>query len=324
MLTPEHETIPGWLAKHGYTTAKVGKMHVGGGDGTHGYQHRPFGDLIDCRFPTHQPDPPETADGRWNDHSLGRFPFAGPTEIPESLLMDHVTTTESLAWLLEFADTNPDSPWFFCASYSRPHFPLTAPRRYIRKYLDSELQPPPLPEGYPEDLHLHDRFIVDDFSLLKFSPEENRRAVASYYACVDYVDDRIGELLEGLRRSGCLENTYFVYASDHGDLAGEHGLWWKRTYYEASARIPLLVSGSGIDPNGSESTPVELVDLFPTFCDWAGVETPEGLDGETLIPLLEGQPAGRCANRGPSGAAYPGRNVGGDGRGACGGSGTDR
>ena len=293
MLNPEHETIPGWLGKNGYTTAKVGKMHVNGGDRTHGFQYRPYGDLVAGRTPMHQPDPPETGDGRWNNHALGRLQFAGPTEIPESLLVDKVITTESLAWLLEFSDQNPDTPWFFCASYSRPHFPLTAPGRYIRKYLASGLQTPPLPPGYPDGLHPHDRFIVDDFSLLKFSSEEHRRAVAAYYACVDYVDDCIGELLEGLRRAGGLDNTYIVYTSDHGDMAGEHGLWWKRSYYEASARVPLLVSGPGIASKTTASTPVELVDLFPTFCDWAGIETPEALDGESILPILEGHPEQR-------------------------------
>ena len=202
--------------------------------------------------------------------------------------MESVTTIESLAWLLEFSDTNPDTPWFFCASYSRPHFPLTAPGRTFRKYVASGLKPPPLPPGYPDDLHPHDRFIVDDFNLLSFSDEEHRRALAGYYACVDYVDDCMGALLEGLRRAGGLDNTYIVYTSDHGDMAGEHGLWWKRTYYEASAGVPLLISGPGIEGKQAVSTPVELVDLFPTFCDWAEVDAPPDLDGESLAHLLSG------------------------------------
>lgn len=289
-LTPDRETIPGWLSRHGYTTASAGKMHFDDVDQMHGFQFRPYGDLVKSRAATHQPDPPDTADGRWNRHALGRFPFAGPTAIPESLLMESVTTVESLAWLLELSDREPDTPWFFCASYSRPHFPLTAPGRYFRRYLASELKPPPLPPGYPDRLHPHDRFIVDDFNLLSFSDEEHRKALAGYYACVDYVDDCMGALLEGLRRVGCLDNTYIVYTSDHGDMAGEHGLWWKRTYYEASAGVPLLISGPGIEGNQAVSTPVELVDLFPTFCEWAGVDAPPGLDGESLVPLLEGRP----------------------------------
>jgi len=297
MMFPEHITLPAWLAHHGYTTAAVGKMHFRGGDENdtpmHGFQYRPYGDLVDSRFPAHQPDPIWTADGSWNNHAVGRFPFAGIAAIPESLLIDTVVTRESLAWLLEFVDTNPDIPWFFCASYSRPHFPLTAPGRYFRKYLQSELQLPPLPDGYPGVLHPHDRFIVDDFNLLTFSREEQRRALAAYYACVDFVDDCIGTLLDGLKRAGCLENTYIVYTSDHGEMAAEHGLWWKRTYYEASARVPLLISGPNIAKGDTQSLPVELVDLFPTCCDWAGIEAPNGIDGESLTPLLCGNPDNR-------------------------------
>ncbi len=293
VIFPEHITLPWWLSRHGYTTAAVGKMHFRGREQMHGFQYRPYGDLVESRFPAHQPDPPKTADGRWNNHAVGRFPFAGETHIPESMLIDAVVTQESLAWLLDFTDTNPDTPWFFCASYSRPHFPLTAPGRYFRKYVESDLQLPSLPKGYPDALHPHDRFIVSDFNLLKFSPEEQRRALAAYYACVDYVDDCMGALLDGLMRAGCLENTYIIYTSDHGDMAGEHGLWWKRTYYEASSRVPLLIYDPEVARGETQSAPVELVDLFPTCCDWAGIGIPEGLDGESLVPLLTGNPDGR-------------------------------
>jgi choline-sulfatase len=289
VLFPEHVTLPGWLAKHGYTTAAVGKMHFRGQEQMHGWQHRPYGDLVESKFPFHQPDPPETADGRWNRHDYGRFPNAGPTSIPESLLLDNLVTTESLAWLLEFADRHPERPWFFCASYSRPHFPLTAPGRYVRKYLTQVSELPPLPAGYPEALHPHDRFIVDDFGLTRFPPEDQRRALAAYCACVEFVDDCIGRLLDGLQRARCLDNTCVVYTSDHGDMAAEHGLWWKRTYYEASAGVPLLIAGPDIERGTCISTPVELVDLLPTCCDWAGIATPDGLDGESLTPLLCGQ-----------------------------------
>ncbi len=285
VLFPEHVTLPGWLGSHGYKTAAVGKMHFRGREQMHGWDERPYGDLGGGGV-THQPDPPDTADGRWNRHSVGRFPFAGPTHIPESMLVDQVITTESLAWMDEFAASNNRAPWLFCASFSRPHFPLTAPRRYIQKYLESDLTLPELPPGYPDDLHPHDRFIVDDFNLLKFSADQQRYALACYYACVDYVDDCIGALLEGFEEAGFLDNTYIIYTSDHGDMAGEHGLWWKRTYYDGSAAVPLLISGPDISPGQSINTPVELLDLFPTMCEWADMEKPETLDGESLNSLL--------------------------------------
>lgn len=279
-------TIPRWLAQQGYTTAAVGKMHFRGTEQMHGFQARPYGDLVESSIAIHQPDPPDTADGRSNSHAVGRFPFAGVSAIPESLHVDRVVTTESLAWLLDHH--RQEQPWFFCASYTRPHFPLTAPARYIQRYIGMELPQPPLPAGYPEALHPHDRFIVEDFGLTRFSPEEHHRALAAYYAAVDYVDDCIGDLLAGLDLAGCLDNTYIVYTADHGEMAGEHGLWWKRTYYEASARIPLLITGPGISQGTVIDTPVELVDLFPTFCDWASAPTPPDLDGESLAGLLTG------------------------------------
>ncbi|MEA3401452.1 MAG: sulfatase-like hydrolase/transferase [Armatimonadota bacterium] len=290
VLSAEHATLPGWLSQRGYVTAAVGKMHFRGPEQMHGLQHRPYGDLVESRFPAQQPDPPATADGRWNRHEVGRFPFAGPTHIPQSMLIDSVVTRESLAWLLDHAASEPARPWLFVASYSRPHFPLTAPRRYIDRYAAADVHLPELPEGYPEDLHRHDRFIVEDFRLAAFSDDERRRGLAAYCASVNYVDDCIGDLLAALTSAGLLDNTLVIYTSDHGEMGGQHGLWWKRTYYEASSRVPLLISGPGICAGRRESTPVELVDLFPTCCEWCGVDPPAGLDGESLMPLLTGRP----------------------------------
>jgi len=293
MIDPIYPTIPSWLSQHGYTTASVGKMHFRGKDQLHGFQSRPYGDLVDTPILIHQPDPPDTADGRAQSHAIGRIPFAGVSQVPESMHTDRVVTQESLAWLLDYASQNNDQPWFFTASYYRPHFPLTAPKRYIQKYQSMDIPYPPVPEGYPDQLHPHDKFIVDDFNLTGFDSVQLQQALSAYYACIDYVDDLIGELLNKLRDAGCLDNTYVIYTSDHGDMAGEHGLWWKRTYYEASASVPLIVTGFDIQSQSTDQTPVELVDLFPTMCDWADIQHPDGLDGESLLPLLNGKPEQR-------------------------------
>jgi len=286
-LSEEYQTIPKWLGNHGYATAAVGKMHFRGIEQNHGFQHRPFGDLVASKIDLHQPDPPSTADGRSTDHAVGRFPFAGPSVIPESLHSDTIVTRESLAWASEFSDENPEVPWFLCTSYFRPHFPLTAPGRYVRKYQNREL-PKLKPPDNLDHLHPHDRFIVEDFGLQHFSEDEHRNALTAYYASVDYVDDQVRELLAGFQRNGLLDNTFVIYSADHGEMAGEHGLWWKRSYYQASAAVPLLIAGPGIPPGTRVEEPVELTDLFPTFCSWAGIEPPNGLDGETLGPLIDG------------------------------------
>jgi len=286
-IFPEFPTMPEHFADHGYATCGVGKMHVGGKRPMNGFQLRPYGDLKPNAFCGHQPDPLKTAASNvWTNHKIGRFPFAGETEIPEGLLQDNVVTRESLAFILEHADRHPDRPWFVCASYQRPHHPLTAPGRYIRRYWPDGPELHPLPEGYPDKLHPHDRFIVEDFSLAEFSEEERRQGLAAYYAAVDFLDDCIGEMLQGLAEAGLLDNAIIIYTSDHGDLASEHGLWWKRSYYDGSAGVPLLIRVPG-GPPGRVSEVVELLDLFPTLCELCGVPVPDSLDGESLSPLFE-------------------------------------
>lgn len=284
-------TIPEYFERYGYTTCGVGKMHVGGDRPTNGFQYRPYGDLIPNRFCGHQPDPVSSAkDQAWTVHHIGHFPFAGPSEIPEDRLQESVVTREALAFIRDRAE----QPWFVCASYGRPHHPLTAPKRYFDRYWPDGPELQPLPEGFPDSLHPHDRFIVDDFRLTEFSDDQRRRGLAAYYASVDFLDDCIGALLDGLDSDGLLDNTIVIYTSDHGDLASEHGLWWKRSYYDGSSAVPLLLRVPGGE-HGVVSNVVELVDIFPTLCELCGLPIPEDLDGESLPRVgSRGKDFARC------------------------------
>ena len=285
-ILPGLTTIPGHFGDHGYATCGVGKMHEGGERPMNGFQVRPYGDLRPNPYSCHQPDPLHTIKNHiWTNHKIGHFPFAGPSEIPNSLLQDNVVTRESLAFILDHQQQHPDQPWFLCASYQRPHHPLTAPACYFRHYWPDGPALSPLPTGYPDSIHPHDRFIVDDYHLAEFSREDLRRGLAAYYASVDFMDDCAGDLLSGLEREGLLDNTIIIYTSDHGDLESEHGLWWKRSYYDGSARVPVLLRVPGGNPQ-RVSAPVELLDLFPTLCELCDLPVPEGLDGESLLPLI--------------------------------------
>lgn len=268
MIFPEHITWPEQFAQHDYSTALIGKMHFGGRDQHQGFQHRPYGDLRHGLG--HQPDPIDLFPG------YAHVKSAGVSDIPESMMQDVVVTRETLAFLLEHQDENPEQPWFTCASYSRPHSPFTAPGRYIRRY-QGKVTLPPLAAGEPDNLEPFAKIAIEPDHP---SVEETQRGLEAFYASTDFVDDCIGDLLDGLQQAGLLENTLIIYTSDHGDMIGRHGLWGKRVYYEESVAVPLPISGPGIKPGAHRwEKPVSLMDLFPTTCALAGIPIPAGLDG---------------------------------------------
>jgi choline-sulfatase len=122
--------------------------------------------------------------------------------------------------------------------------------------------------------------------------EEMMRARAAYFACVSYLDEVIGDLLLRLENDDLLENTIIVYTTDHGEMAGEHGVWWKNGWYEACTRVPIIISlpeqRRGELPVGSCRVPVGQYDLFPTICNMAGVIPPDDLDGIDLTSAVHG------------------------------------
>lgn len=288
ILAPDLATLPGVLRTVGYETCLVGKMHLGGSRQYVGFQHRPYGDLTGGTG--HQGQ--EVPVGYDGDKFTWRFDGAGELEYPESALQEQVLSQETIAWIREHRSEKPDTPWFVCASFSRPHFPLTAPKRWIDRYKDKDIGTPKAPASgdsydHPMCVKMREGFRVDEIS------EENRRKMrVGYFACVSYLDEILGDLLSRLELSGDLENTIIVYCSDHGEMAGEHGSWWKQSFHEASARVPLMVSlpghRSGSLKESRLDTPVGLIDLFPTLCDFANADMPMAIDGTSLKAAIEG------------------------------------
>jgi choline-sulfatase len=282
VLRPELDTLPGAFSAAGYTTCLVGKMHLGGNRQFCGFDFRPYGDLTGkCGHQWEPIDDYERARAMRT-----RTAEAGVTGVPESLIQDEIVAAETVAFLREHAAASPEKPWFLCASFSRPHFPLTAPRRFIDKYTDRGIPDPFVPASgdaydHPMSVGMRRGFMAD-----AIDAEETRRARIGYFACVEYLDQVIGDLLARLDRDGLLDNTIIVYTTDHGEMAGEHGVWWKNGWYEACTRVPLIISRpevrSGESPARVCRRPVGLVDLFPTLCSLTGVESSAEMEGRDL------------------------------------------
>lgn len=283
VIFPEHITVAQHFGNHGYATSLVGKMHFGGRDQMQGFQRRPYGDLRHGLG--HQPEP------------LSLFPgynaaqSAGPSEIPESLMQDVVVAREALAQILEQRDIEPDRPWLTVASFGRPHPPLTSPGRYLRHYRGR------VPAADPDDMGPD---VLEPFARRRYESSRNgltaeqaRYGREAYYAAVDFVDDCIGELLSGLRRTGALDDTIVIYTADHGEMANTYGLWNKTLYFEPSAGVPLVISVPGAG-GATIDTPISLMDLFPTLCGLTGLPAPEGLDGVDFSSHIMGGPPPRA------------------------------
>lgn len=273
VIFPERVTWPAHFAEHGYRTALVGKMHFGGRDQMQGFQSRPYGDLRHGLG--HQPDPLSMFPGYAHTAS------AGTTEVPVSMLQDVVVSREAREFIVEHADTTPDQPWFVCASYSRPHAPLTTPGRYQRRY-DGRV---------PEAASTSADGLIEPFAKNRVHhvPEaQSLRAREAYYACVDFVDDCIAELLDPLDDAGLLDDTIVIYTSDHGEMLGLHSVWGKQLYHQASVGVPLLISGPGLAAGSESSDPISLIDLFPTMCGLTGLPVPPDLDGLDFSARLLG------------------------------------
>jgi choline-sulfatase len=288
VLRPELDTLPKTFGRAGYETCLVGKMHLGGNQQFAGFRHRPYGDLTGQTG--HQNEPLDDP----NAHGMRvRTTGAGVTHIPESLIQDEVVAHETVAFLREHRFAHPDQPWFLCASFSRPHFPLTAPRRFFERYWPDNVTEPRVPAAgdaydHPMSVGMRVGFRADEISY-----DEMMHARAAYFANVSYIDEVIGDLLLRLDADGLLEDTIVVYTTDHGEMAGEHGVWWKNGWYEACTRVPLIVSlpqqRSRERPSHACRVPIAQVDLFPTLCALAGIAAPDGLDGVDLSSAVRGE-----------------------------------
>lgn len=305
VLDPELDTFPKVLSRAGYDTTLVGKMHFFGSLQFHGFRNRPYGDLLGTGLHQYEDDLWSTTGKRAErnsgmdvekgigDNLVSRTRIVGETGIPESQLTDNIVAQESVAYLRNFQAENPDKPWFLCASFSRPHFPLTAPRRHARKYQADNISEPFFGESGASYDHPVSQAIREGFHVGRIDHHEMMSARAGYFACVSYLDELLGDMFRQLESSDLLKDTIVIYTSDHGEMAGELGTWWKSGWYEASCRVPLMVSTPehrrGELAAAAVEVPVSLLDLAPTLSTIAGEDNMSAFDGVDLSGVIAGK-----------------------------------
>jgi choline-sulfatase len=299
-LPASSPTVAHHLRSHGYATSLVGKMHFVGPDQLHGFEERLTTDVYpadliwtpDWRRPVGERLP-------WY-HTMESVLRPGVCEASMQLDYDAEVTFHARRRIFDLARESSRDPFFLVVSFSHPHDPWEVPGRYWERYEPDAIEPPsvpaiPLSQADPHSRRLREMLGVDEAGL---SAVQVRTARHAYYAAISYVDERIGDLLAALRDAGLGDETIVVFTADHGELLGERGLWYKMSFFEASARVPLIVCAPGRVPAGRVGEPVSLLDLAPTLLELAADPRAEELepDGTSLTPLLDGRTASRPAD----------------------------
>lgn len=179
-------------------------------------------------------------------------------------------------------------PFFLYVPFTSPHDPRTPPGEYATRY---DPQKMPVPKNFlPEHPFDNGELRIRDEMLAPFprTPEVVREHIAAYYGMISHLDAQIGRILTTLEETGHADDTLIVYSADNGLAVGQHGLLGKQNLYEHSTRMPLIFAGPGVSRGQSDAL-VYLYDLFPTVCQMTGLETPVGVEGQSLVPILRGQ-----------------------------------
>ncbi|MFC2969565.1 choline-sulfatase [Acidimangrovimonas pyrenivorans] len=280
------------LRRAGYATTLSGKMHFVGPDQLHGFEERLTTDIYPADFGW-TPDyrkPGERID--WWYHNLGSVTGAGVAEITNQMEYDDEVAFNAVQKIYDLSRGADARPWCLTVSFTHPHDPYVARRKFWDLYEECEHLAPDQPALPYDELDPHSKRLMDanDWRKFEITDENIRRARRAYFANISYLDDKIGEILDTLERTR--QEAIVVFVSDHGDMLGAKGLWFKMSFYEGSARVPLMISAPGLAPARID-TPVSTIDTLPTLCDLAGVDMAEVMswtDGESLVPLATGTP----------------------------------
>ncbi len=301
--------VPTWahrLNAVGYETCLAGKMHFIGPDQHHGFTRRIMPDIhgasgISTSLPNWETGVP--ASGVVMRNRLMKQPGPGNYH---HLDYDEEVVSRVTRYLAEPA--RKQQPWMLCAAIFAPHFPFIARPDAYHYYLN-KVELPEVPPGHLDSQHPQNKNLRKFFDCDNIPPEQARKARAAYYALVEFADEQVGAMLDSLKANGLDEDTIVIYVSDHGEMLGRHGLWYKCTFYEPSVKIPMIVKWPGQVAAGSRHKRVtSLLDVVSTMLDVSGANQ-EFTDGTSLRNLLTGDEPPADAATGTVFAEYEGHGV---------------
>ncbi len=294
---PEVPSLAQAFRNAGYQAYGVGKLHVSPQRDRIG-----FDDVLLEEQGRHQfKDIPDGVADDWElflaEQGYGGMEYAGgmtqnewvtrPWHLPERCHPINWAATEMCKTIRR---RDPSRPSFWYLSFSAPHPPLTPLGAYMDLYRDLPINDPVVgdwAESFEKlPYHIQNLSNPDTGTLVRGKPHEIELARRAYYAMITHIDHQIRVAIGYLREAGLLDNTIIVYTSDHGHMAGEHGLWCMTPFYEMSAKIPLIVvpptGDSRLEPGSEDNRIADFADIYPTLLDLAGIEIPSHVDRLSL------------------------------------------
>ena len=279
------------LRRAGYRTCLSGKMHFVGPDQLHGFEERLTTDVYPADF-AWTPDwtnPEQRID--WWYHNLGSVTDAGTAEITNQLEYDDEVASFAKQRLYQMARQARDRPFCLTVSFTHPHDPYVARRKYWDLYPEADLPPLAVPAiPYEEqDPHSQRLFRAADYRKFEIGEQNVIDSRRAYFANISYLDDKIGEILQVLRDCDLDRDTVILFCADHGDMLGERGLWFKMCFFEGSIRVPLIIHAPDRFAPRLVTDPVSTLDILPTLVALAGGASDNlAVDGRSLLDLCAG------------------------------------
>jgi len=286
--------LPHYLRDLGYRAELAGKMHFVGPDQLHGYEKRHTTEIYPANFAWTV----DWSKGReYRPTNLTMAPVIESGTCIRTLQMDYDDEVEyhGTQAIYDLARKPDDKPFFLTVSFTSPHSPFVISHEYWDLYDHNDIELPKVAEIPLDDKdhlsrNLHYCQARHQYTV---TDEHRRNARHAYYGMITYIDDKVGALVNALERSGLRENTLVVFTSDHGEMMGERGMWFKQHFFEWAAHVPLIASLPERYTPKRVSENVSLIDLMPTFLDIAAEEKFDDyidtIDGQTLLPAMQGE-----------------------------------